>query len=388
MPTRVYIWDAEEDYGLLSGYSPTLGLFTLNQDRVLQGLRSSPDFSLLLADRIRRHLYDNGVLTRDQVVTRLRAWADSTRQAFIPHSARWGNTLGGEHRFLGDSPLGRYDTNRATLESFVHERTDDMVEHLEAGVYLPRTPYPTFNRYRGEVAAGFTLEAHASQGDVFITTDGLDPRNPANGSPTITARQMSSPAELRISKTTHVKARALSDGVWSALTEAVLLVSHDVSGLRISELMYHPRPPPDATDATQPEDFEWIELHNASAAPVQLRGLYFCDGITFRFAEHRVLPPGGRLVLAKPGPSFDSRYPETIPAGTFAGSLSNGGERLALCNTSGEVIVELNYDDVTPWPIEADGEGYSLVLDDHTNPGAAESWRLSTAIDGSPGLAD
>ena len=44
-----------------------------------------------------------------------------------------------------------------------------------------------------------------------------------------------------------------------------------------------------------------------------------------------------------------------------------------------------------PWPVEADGDGYSLVLiapwtiPDHALP---VSWRLSTAIDGSPGHYD
>jgi hypothetical protein len=55
------------------------------------------------------------------------------------------------------------------------------------------------------------------------------------------------------------------------------------------------------------------------------------------------------------------------------------------------VIKEFVYDDTTPWPTAADGNGPSLVLiapetnPDHTNP---FNWRLSMNPGGNPGTSD
>jgi hypothetical protein len=51
----------------------------------------------------------------------------------------------------------------------------------------------------------------------------------------------------------------------------------------------------------------------------------------------------------------------------------------------------LRYRDTPPWPVEADGDGYSLVLvapataPDHELP---ENWRASVGFGGSPGASD
>jgi hypothetical protein len=56
----------------------------------------------------------------------------------------------------------------------------------------------------------------------------------------------------------------------------------------------------------------------------------------------------------------------------------------------GAIVAEVRYEDSEPWPVEADGEGLSLELialgsgQDYGNPGV---WRLSTAVNGSPGVS-
>ena len=73
--------------------------------------------------------------------------------------------------------------------------------------------------------------------------------------------------------------------------------------------------------------------------------------------------------------------------------LSNGGENLKLSFGAGISVIEFEYDDRAPWPSEADGDGYSLTLDqpassspqDHSDPHA---WRASRLLGGSPGRGD
>ena len=70
--------------------------------------------------------------------------------------------------------------------------------------------------------------------------------------------------------------------------------------------------------------------------------------------------------------------------GSFASDtrLNNAGETITLVDATGEVIHSFTYDDALPWPIEADGQGRSLVLLDSGEGGA------SAAVGGSPGLAE
>ena len=49
------------------------------------------------------------------------------------------------------------------------------------------------------------------------------------------------------------------------------------------------------------------------------------------------------------------------------------------------------YDDKSPWPTEADGEGYSLVSKEENptgDPNDPSYWRLSSELNGSPGSDD
>ena len=71
--------------------------------------------------------------------------------------------------------------------------------------------------------------------------------------------------------------------------------------------------------------------------------------------------------------------------------LNNGSDRIKLEDATNSTIRDFSYDDDAPWPLEADGAGFSLVLinpesiPDHGDPA---SWRASTTTGGNPGTSD
>ncbi len=141
------------------------------------------------------------------------------------------------------------------------------------------------------------------------------------------------------------------------------------SNLVVSELMYHP-----ADGAGE----EFIEVMNIGAALVDLTGARFIAGIDYEFADGSALNPGERMVI------LASQF-------LHGTALANGGERLHLIDVGGSTIKDFTYDDSSPWPEAADGDGYSLVLiDPNSNPnhGLASNWRTSTLPGGNPGSAD
>jgi hypothetical protein len=226
--------------------------------------------------------------------------------------------------------------------------------------------------------------------ELIATISGVTP-------PSGTALTYSGPVTLPQSG--RVLARVLQNGAWSPLVETSFIVGQPASAanLVITEFNYHP-----VTSATEAlagftdQQFEWIELMNISASPVELTGCRFDDGITFDFSVHstvQTIAPGQRIIIASDSAAFAARHPGVPVAGTFqsGSNLSNAGERMELLAADGSHIFDFTYDDVAPWPTAPDGGGYSLVL---INPASAPdpslpaNWRSSFGPGGSPGSGD
>jgi hypothetical protein len=55
------------------------------------------------------------------------------------------------------------------------------------------------------------------------------------------------------------------------------------------------------------------------------------------------------------------------------------------------VVISFTYFDTIPWPVEADGDGYSLVSKEanpKSSPDSSTYWTISKIANGSPGLND
>jgi len=157
------------------------------------------------------------------------------------------------------------------------------------------------------------------------------------------------------------------------------------SNLVVSEIYYNP---PGDTETT-----EYVELMNVSNATLDLSSVSFNAGIAFTFPGGTLLAPGARTVVVKDMTAFNAAFGTGRPvAGTFPSSLDNSGEQLRLVAADGTTLHDFTYSDLPPWPTEADGDGYSLVLvdpasaPDHNDP---RSWRASAVTGGgTPGLGD
>jgi len=162
--------------------------------------------------------------------------------------------------------------------------------------------------------------------------------------------------------------------------------------LRITEVMYHPAPPP-AGSPYSPEDFEYIELKNIGPLTLNLTGVHFTNGVEFSFTGSAVtsLAPGQRVLVVKNSAAFASRYPSaTGIAGAYLGNLENNGETIRLDDAVGEKILEFKYNN--SWYPITDGLGFSLVIKDENASwdtwADAQSWRPSSQLGGSPSLDD
>jgi hypothetical protein len=187
------------------------------------------------------------------------------------------------------------------------------------------------------------------------------------------------------------KARVLNGAEWSALHEASFVVG--TPELVISELHYHPANPTAeelAAGFLDENAFEFVELYNPGTATFDLTGIHFVDGIDFNFTTSAItqLAPRAHVLLVQNRVAFEHRYGVGLPiAGEYTGRLSNAGERVAIADAAENIIFEITYATVAPWPAVADGSGPSLELHNFSGDrGAPDHWRSSTTSGGSPGL--
>mgnify|MGYP001278504487 FL=1 len=191
---------------------------------------------------------------------------------------------------------------------------------------------------------------------------------------------------ISLTESMPIKARAFN-GRWSALNEAVFAVGPVAQSLRVSEIMYHPA---DTGDPADP-NCEYIELTNVGAQAINLKLVQFTRGIDYTFPSF-LLPAGGYCLLVKDIAAFESRYGAGLPVvGQYAGSLSNGGERIELVDAMGNVVQSFKYED--GWFDLTDGEGFSLTVRSPQTGDAAGlssngAWRPSAYSGGSPGTDD
>jgi len=354
-------------------------------------IRQHAEFRMLLADRAQRLFFNNGMLTPDRVVSDLSAVADQMTLSMIAETARWGN----RSSFGNYTPATWSNELSSVQTAYVPQRTDIVLQQLRDAELLPDTHTPTYAingtpQHGGIITAGAMLAIANpnTSGDIYFTLDGTDPRR-TGGTVSPVATAYASPVELTHS--TRVLSRVLNSGEWSALGDAVFAVPSTVTStnLVLTELHFNPSPPSAAELAANPslghDDFEFVEFRNASGKVLDLAGLAFVDGVGFTFPSPCLLEGGAYVVAVRNERAFEARYGTGINvAGHYSGTLSDGGETLALHTASGMPVTVFAYkDDFTPL---SDGDGPSMVFrgGDH---GSGDSWRDSVLIGGTPGRA-
>jgi len=398
---KFFAHDAEHTL-LAHEYSPGIGL---NEDRVNitfyvssffkshpqwlhKKLAENEDYRMRFADRVYRHFFNEGVIQPERLTEIFMKTANAINLAIIAESARWGDLQRSKHNAwepaINEIVIGFFPyRSEIVLDQF---RTADLYPNIEPPVFwfesqeITRSSFP--------ISSGFKLSLtnpNGNEGTIYYTLDGSDPRL-IGGGVSSTAHQADDGQAIDISVTTLLKARIKANDVWSALHEVLLFTDDDLNGLRITEIHYHPLD----QGTTDGKNFEFLELYSAGSNVLNLSQSRFISGVDYVFPAGTVLNVGQYLVLASNLTDFEERY-KFRPFGQYQGQLDNAGEQLVLANPEGDSLIVINYSDQAPWPVEADGAGYSLVWtdalgdDDQNNP---LNWKASRKVHGSPGFDD
>ncbi|MBK8487078.1 MAG: lamin tail domain-containing protein [Bacteroidetes bacterium] len=155
--------------------------------------------------------------------------------------------------------------------------------------------------------------------------------------------------------------------------------------LVFSEINYHSSDTLDAND--------WVEVWNISDNAIDISNWIFMDDSigdehTYIIPEGRILNPDERWVFAQTLSKFTAQHPfVTNYDASFYFNLNGNGEWIRMYDTSGRLQLSVYYNDKSPWPIDADGAGYTLELvDAFGKMNAGENW-TTICMEGSPGTA-
>ena len=151
-------------------------------------------------------------------------------------------------------------------------------------------------------------------------------------------------------------------------------------GIVINEINYR------SSAIFNPED--WLELYNTTSEGVEIGLWNFKDdnNNVFIFPENLKIESGEYLVLCKNYQMFSQFFPGvTNVIGDFGFGLSGGGELLRLFDANEQLVDQVEYNDIYPWPTAPDGMGPTLeLINPYVENDIASNWASSIA-NGSPG---
>ncbi len=148
----------------------------------------------------------------------------------------------------------------------------------------------------------------------------------------------------------------------------------------ITEISYNP---PEANA----DSLEFIEIYNAGSSTVDLNGYYITFGgaplVKDSFVGSTPLAAGAYLVTAVNDSAVYRQFGMSVYPRQWRNAAGLGNNpspsSIKIFMANGTVVDSVAYDDATPWPAAADGNGPSLIL---CNPAAdnnnAVNWSVST----------
>ena len=383
--------------------------------RLFHNLMQADDFRVLFADRVFYQLFEEALRVEEsqERYRRIAGWID---KAVVAESARWGD-VASTTPYADRARKSFYTRDDdwvperdEIIDEYIPSLTDITLQNLRNANLIPDFAPPVVDVPDVFVDPGTEVKLWDSESSIFsrrkivYTTNGEDPRLPG-GDIHPGAAESTTTVNLTIDSPALLKARLLFDDEWSALLTKRYSVHQapTFENLAITEIHYNPRSP-DANEIaaghTDRDDFEFLELTNLSDVMIDLFGLTFRRGAEFEFSAADGSPalplePQGKIYVTNNSEAFQMRYGDRGPllvAGELKDGtgLANNGETITLVTADGEEIASLQYDDDSPWPESADGDGYSLELTSTEGADSSERylrghWAASASIDGSVG---
>ena len=184
---RFFLWDTEFAMGIGSDLYTNLTGVTSGAAVPWAALRQNAEFRMLLADRIHAHFFNGGALAvdprapfwdpahpeRNRPAARFRDTCDLVHRAMVAESARWGD-MHVASPYTRDEHWAKERDN--LLGNYFPQRSAVVVQQFRGAGLYPSLDAPVFTQHGGAIDPGFVLRVNETDGAVYYTLDGGDPR--------------------------------------------------------------------------------------------------------------------------------------------------------------------------------------------------------------------
>ena len=161
------------DNNMISPFTRSTTRAHFNPHTLHEKLTANADYVQRFNDRVQKHLFNGGVLDATVAAARLDARAKEIETAVIAESARWGDSKR-SRPFTDADWRGARDSTR----NWILNRTPTLVSQLRAQRWYPDVDAPTFTPPGGSISSSESVFFKGSQGQIWFTSDGDDPRAP------------------------------------------------------------------------------------------------------------------------------------------------------------------------------------------------------------------
>ena len=155
----------------------------------------------------------------------------------------------------------------------------------------------------------------------------------------------------------------------------------EISPVFITEINCNP-----SSEQRLDSEWEFIELFNPNNEAIDLSGYKLVAEFDTLLFNSVAIEPHGFVLIATLSDSYVGELPNYCLIVEFSCDINNSGENITLIDDEGIAIDQVNFSDLPPWPIFADGFGGYQELESPSNNNALpESWGYSGIFGGSPG---
>ncbi len=370
---RYLIYDLDMGCGYTGSYRDSTlytathpAAFSLSSN-LLNAMLNNPQFKVEFVNRYADLI--NTIFKPSQMLPVVSQFEDSMSHDMPKHFAKWG------------SNMTSWQTNLSIMKSFINNRPAKVRDQIQWQFNFPKQVTLTFNvspAGAGRIQVSTVIpESYPWTGVYF---DGNPVTITAIPNPGYTFDHWNS---------NHVISNDPNQTTtynFSHNTETITCYftgSAQPANLVVSEFNYNSSSLIDAED--------WIELHNYGSLPLDITGWSLKDqddNDAFTFPLGTIIPANGYIVIAADLSDFGQSYPAVSNViGPIGFDLSNSGDQIRLFDAYGQLFLSFYYSDLLPWPVQADGQGFTCELTSNTaNPNNGSSW-FSGCIGGSPGRA-
>lgn len=235
---QFFCWDSESL--LLSTTSNLISEYNKNcPSDLFQSLRKVPSFNRLWGDRIQKHCFNNGALTPTSAAETFTNLITPIENSLYAESARWGDYRRDVHPYSAAGLLYQKDVQfdaqkKWLLETYFPQRTNNFLTYMKNAGLFPTVSAPTLSINglaikTDTIQQGDKLTMTASGSKIYYTLDQSDPvKWTASGSGSTNTSTIRYGSTILPDQNVRIKARAVYNGLWSALVDQNLVVLNSV----------------------------------------------------------------------------------------------------------------------------------------------------------------